>query len=369
MENYNKKFIKTAYELALQVKGLTCENPAVGAVIVKNQKIISKGATSRTGRPHAEVNAIENCKEDMRNSTMYVTLEPCSYFGKTPPCTQAIIKAGIKKVVIGTVDPNPEISGSGIKQLNEAGIETSIGFMHNELAELNESFFKRVRTGLPFVSIKFAQTLDGRIAAHTGDSKWITSSESRKYVHYLRGINQAILVGTGTIIKDNPKLTVRECDLPSPLRIIPDALGIIPDNFNVICDENASLFFVNRKTPESFIKNIEKRKNKRVILHNGDGDVIPISFILSELGKLKINGIFVEGGSKILSAFLEQDYVDKVYAFIAPLILGSGLNSINLPLKDSISSAIKLKRINQKRFSDDVLLTGYIREPEEYLKV
>ncbi len=367
MKKQYEKYMKIAYELAQNVKGFTTPNPAVGAVIVKNHTIIGRGATGKPGKPHAEIDALKNCKKSAKNATMYVTLEPCSIYGKTPPCTKAIINAGLKKVVIGTKDPNPLIMGNGIKELNNAGVKTFSGVLIKKLIRLNEDFFKRIVTGLPFVILKFAQTIDGKIATLSGDSKWITSPKSRKYVHYLRGIYDAILVGPRTVLKDNPKLTVREHNLPNPVRIIPDAAGVTPDNAFVMKDKNQTIFIINESTPIKFIHMINNN-GKLFIKLPGKGDIITLELMLNELGKREINSIFVEGGSKILSSFLESKLVDKIHAFISPKILGSGISSFNFGRPDKISQAIKLKSVNKKAFSDDVLLTGYVRTPDEYIE-
>jgi diaminohydroxyphosphoribosylaminopyrimidine deaminase/5-amino-6-(5-phosphoribosylamino)uracil reductase len=345
---YNEKYMRKALKLAINAKGYTSPNPAVGAVIIKTDKIIGLGKTGKPGEPHAEVDAILNSAENTNGATMYVTLEPCCFYGRTPPCTDAIIKAGIKKVYIGSKDPNPRVSGKGIEILNNAGIKTQVGFLHKKLLELNEDFFKNIKTGLPFILVKYAQTLDGRIASDSGDSFWISSEKSRKYVHKLRSIYDAVLVGAGTVIKDNPKLTVRECKGRNPKRIILDINGEMPINSNVLIDEHDTIVITSSNDSNFFSE-------------------IDLSLVLKELSSMGIISILVEGGQKVITSFFEQNLVDKVMVFIAPKILLSGISPTLGKKTIQISTSLKLKSINQKKFSDDILITGYTRNIEDYL--
>jgi len=358
-------FMQFAYKEALKVKGFTSPNPAVGAIIVKNGKIIAKGATGRPGEPHAEIHALNSCGDRAKGATMYVTLEPCCHYGRTPPCTDAIIKAGIKDIFIGTIDPNPRVKCSGISQLENSGIKTFTGIYKEKLIELNEDFFKYISKKIPFVSLKFAQTLDGKIASDTKDSRWISNEKSRRFVHKLRGRSDSILVGAGTILADNPQLTVRGYNFHNPLRIILDPLGLTPYEANVLTDDNKSLFVVNKTTPEKFIKRIQKC-NKNMLLLDNIGNNVDLKQMLIYLAEKEITSILVEGGQKILTSFLENDLTDKIYAFITPQILLSGLNAFSGKPSEKISDSIKIKNINQKRISDDLLITGYIHTYDEY---
>ena len=358
-------FMKLAYKEALKVKGFTSPNPAVGAIIYKNGKMIARGATGKPGEPHAEIDALKKCGKDARGATMFVTLEPCCIYGRTPPCTKAIIEAGISAVYIGTKDPNPRISGMGIRELEKAGVQTQTGFLTEPLIELNADFFKYIQTGMPFVAAKFAQTLDGRIAADTGDSKWITGEKSRHYTHWLRGIYDAILVGSQTVIADNPQLNVRGHKLPEPVRVILDPEGIIPFTSNVLTDNGKTIIATTKKASEAFISFIQNQPNKFVLFFDDENGAPDLRLLLSQLALKEITSVLVEGGQRTLTAFFENNLVDKVYAFISPQILLSGLNSIQGKPTSSIADSIKLKMVKQKKFSDDVLITGYIHLPDE----
>jgi diaminohydroxyphosphoribosylaminopyrimidine deaminase/5-amino-6-(5-phosphoribosylamino)uracil reductase len=361
--------MKKAYSMALKAKGYTSPNPAVGAIIVKDGIIISRGKTNKPGFDHAEIDAIKKSSIAASGADMYVTLEPCSIYGRTPPCTKAIIKAGIKRVFIGTKDPNPKISGKGIKELTDAGIEVSCGILKEKLIDLNADFFKYIKTGMPFVVAKFAQTIDGKIAADSLDSKWITSEKSRKFVHTLRGRLDAILVGAGTVLADNPVLNVRTNKLPDPVRIILDPRGKTPHKAHVLDDGGKTIFVVSDDTPGSFKDYVQNKKNKSIINVPLKNNFPDIRFLLNELSKLSITSVLVEGGQYVLSRFFEEDLIDKVYVFIAPKILGSGLSPIQTHPTDKISSSKELKLVNQKKYSDDVMISGYIKSPYDYLDI
>lgn len=367
--NKHIKMMMIAYKEALKVKGLTSPNPAVGAVIVKDDKILSKGATGKPGEPHAEIHALNKCGDDARGATMYVTLEPCCIHGRTPPCTDAIIKAGIKEVYIGTADPNPRINCNGISILKEKGIKVVTGFCQEKLIALNEDFFKYITTGMPFVLVKYAQTLNGFIAADSGDSKWISSKKSRKYVHKLRGIYDSILVGAGTVAADDPELTVRTNKLPNPIRIILDPLGISPYESKVMSDENKTIFIVNKSTPKTFLSQIEKNNNKEFIMCKTNGNEVDLQQMLKNLAKEEITSVLVEGGQKVLTSFFENDLVDKINVFICPNILPSGITPLSGINTQKISDGIKIKVFNQRKISDDVMISGYIHTPDEYLNL
>ncbi|MBI2335133.1 bifunctional diaminohydroxyphosphoribosylaminopyrimidine deaminase/5-amino-6-(5-phosphoribosylamino)uracil reductase RibD, partial [Candidatus Daviesbacteria bacterium] len=267
--NQDLKFLKETLKLAKKGLGRVSPNPMVGAVIVKNGQIIGKGYHKKFGFPHAEIEALKNCRENPRGATMYVNLQPCSHFGKTPPCIDAIIKAGIKKVICCSLDPNPKIHG-------KAGIEISAGVLEKEARKLNEAFFTFHEKKRPFIAIKFAASLDGKLATRTGDSKWITNEKAREYARSLRARYQAVLVGKNTFLKDQPHLGVRIKGKKDPLKIVL-GLSINPKN---------------------------------------------IQDLLSILYKKEIISVLVEGGGKTLGSFIDAKVVDKVYAFHAPIIIG-----------------------------------------------
>lgn len=310
----DKKFLWESLKLAKKGMGWTNPNPMVGAVIVKNGRIIGRGYHKKFGFPHAEIEALRNCKQP-KGAKLYVNLEPCAHFGKTPPCIDAIIKAGIKKVICCTLDPNPKTHGQGIIKLQQASIGFSVGLLEDEAKTLNEAFFTFHEKKRPFLAIKFAASLDGKIATHTGDSKWITNEKAREYARSLRAKYQAVLVGKNTFLKDNPHLGARIKGKKDPLKIV---LGL---SLNP--------------------KNIQE--------------------LLSMLYKKEIISVLVEGGGKTLGSFLDAKVVDKVYAFYAPILIG-GEKAISISGKGAptISQSLHLKNISLKKFADNFLVTGYI---------
>ncbi len=284
--------MQLALDLARKTKGQTSPNPVVGAVVVKDGRIVGMGAHLKAGEPHAEVHALNMAREEAENSTLYVTLEPCSHYGKTPPCAERIIKEKVKKVVVAVLDPNPLVSGSGLYMLSEAGIEVTVGVLEKEASQLNEFFHKYITTRLPFVTVKTAMTLDGKIATSTGDSRWITGESSRNFVHQIRHQHDAILVGIGTVLKDNPSLTVRtEQKGVNPVRIVIDTHLKIPIEAKLITDQEAPTWiFTTKRENESKIA-VLKEKGINVILVNqkevNGKELILMKEVLQYLGKNK----------------------------------------------------------------------------------
>lgn len=371
-----KYFIK-AIELAKSVKCITSPNPAVGCVIVKKGKIISYGSTQKCGFDHAEIVALKNAKENAKNSDLYVTLEPCVYYEgkKTKSCTDEIIKSGIKRVFVGMIDPNPNIYGKGINQLRSAGIEVHVlNEFQLELLQINEDFFKYIKYKIPFVYAKYAMTLDGNIATSAGDSKWISCEESRKWVHNFRNRIDAIMVGSKTVLNDNPQLTVRLVEkIKNPIRIIIDPYCEINENFYVMNDENQTIFVIRNlddKKTENFIKLCEKF-GKEVIRFNFD--INTNHFNLKELiSYLAINknivSILLEGGSKILYNALNQNIIDKLIVFISPkLIGGSGIPPFNGCGLEKMSNSLSLYNTNVENIGSDILIQGYLYDPTKKL--
>lgn len=310
----DKKFLLETLKLAQKGLSWTNPNPMVGAVIVKNGHAIGKGYHKKAGLPHAEIEALQSC-QDVKGAILYVNLEPCVHFGKTPPCVDAIIKAGVKKVVCCTLDPNPKTHGQGIARLKKAGILTGVGLLGNEARKLNEAFFTFHEKKRPFVAIKFASSLDGKIATRKGDSKWITNEKARYYARSLRAKYQAVLVGKNTFLKDHPHLGVRIKGKKDPLKIVL-GLSINPKN---------------------------------------------IQDLLSTLREKEIISVLVEGGGKTLGNFLDGGVVDKVYAFYAPILIG-GEKAISIAGKGAptLSQSLHLKNISFKKFDDNFLVTGYV---------
>jgi len=354
-------YMQLALDLARRTKGQTSPNPVVGAVVVKDGRIIGMGAHLKAGEPHAEVHALNMAGTEAENSTLYVTLEPCSHHGKTPPCAGRIIKEKVKRVVVGSVDPNPLVSGNGVNLLSEAGIEVTVGVLEKEAKQINEFFNKYITTRLPFVTVKTAMTLDGKIATSTGDSRWITGESSRNYVHELRHQYDAILVGIGTVLKDNPALTVRTKQRGiNPIRVVIDTHLNIPNEAKLITDQEAPTWIFTTK--QANVEKVAKLRDKgiEVILTSGK-DSIPMKEVLQYLGKKQITSVFVEGGASIIGSLFDEQLVDKYIGFIAPKIIG-GLDAkttIGGKGLDLMSKATQLNQIEIKQFEQDLCIVGY----------
>ncbi|MBK1810384.1 bifunctional diaminohydroxyphosphoribosylaminopyrimidine deaminase/5-amino-6-(5-phosphoribosylamino)uracil reductase RibD [Clostridium sp. YIM B02505] len=361
------KYMQRALELAKKGIGYTNPNPLVGAVIVKDGRVIGEGYHEVYGGHHAEVNAFLNSTEDVKGATMYVTLEPCSHYGKTPPCAKAIVEKGIKKVIIGMEDPNPLVSGRGIKIIKEAGIEVITGILEEEGRKLNEVFIKYISTNRPFCTMKTAMTLDGKIATYTNASKWITGELSRKYVHELRHRVAGIVVGIGTVLADDPALTTRLEDGTGndPIRIIIDSSASIPLEAKVLNlkSDKKTIIATTEKADKSKLKALEEKGAEIIITPSKNGRV-DLPLLMKELGVRKVDSVLLEGGSELNYSALEEGVVDKVNAFIAPKIIGG--NEAKTPVggrgKAYMGEAIKLNNIDIYRLGDDMMIEGYIKK-------
>lgn len=361
------KYMQRALELAKKGIGYTHPNPLVGALIVKNKKIIGEGYHKVYGDSHAEINAFNNAAEDVTGATMYVTLEPCSHYGKTPPCAYAIVEKGIKKVVIAMKDPNPLVSGKGIEILKNNGIEVITGVLEKEAKKLNEIFIKYITTKHPFCILKTAMTLDGKIATNIGDSKWISNESSRKLVHKLRHQVSGIMVGIGTVLADDPFLTTRlkKINGINPTRIIVDTYGRIPLNANVLkdCEKAKTILATTKLSEAKKLKEIEKRGAKIIITPLKDRKV-DLTFLMEALGKQKIDSILLEGGATLNYSALKENIVDKLISFIAPKMVG-GINAKTPIGGEGISymkDAILLKDMKVSTIEDDLMIEGYVRK-------
>lgn len=362
-------YMKRAIKLAKNGIGYTSPNPLVGAVIVKNDRIIGEGYHEIYGGPHAEVNAFRNASEDVEGATMYVTLEPCSHYGKTPPCASAIVEKKIAKVVIGMMDPNPLVAGRGISILEENGIEVTTGILEDEVKELNQIFIKYITTKLPFCILKTAMTLDGKIASSIGDSMWITNEASRNYVHQIRHRVSGIMVGVGTILADNPKLNTRLQDKEGkdPTRIIVDTTARIPLDSNVL-NSNSSAKTIIATTEKAKRENIEaiKKKGAEIIITPLRDNKVDLNFLMRKLGETGIDSVLIEGGSTLNFSALEEGIVDKVISFIAPKIIGG--KDAKTPVGGEgikyVKNAILLDNIQISRFYEDIMIEGYLRKEE-----
>ncbi|PPA71810.1 bifunctional diaminohydroxyphosphoribosylaminopyrimidine deaminase/5-amino-6-(5-phosphoribosylamino)uracil reductase RibD [Jeotgalibacillus proteolyticus] len=319
----DEKWMKLAIEMAKSTLGQTSPNPAVGAVVVKDGRAVGMGAHLKSGEGHAEVNALKQAGDEAEGATIYVTLEPCSHYGKTPPCADLIIEKGLKRVVIASVDSNPLVSGNGIRKLEDAGIEVTTAVLKEEALQLNEFFFHHMKSKKPFVTLKAAMTLDGKIATESGDSKWITSTEAREDVHFDRHLHDAILVGSNTVKADDPALTTR---LPnggiSPVRIILDTQLSIDSSAKVLTDGAAPTWVICGKgASQERESQFTQADHVRVL--RMEKESIEIPELLSVLGDEKILSVYVEGGSKVHGAFLDQKLFDRLILYMAPKIIGN----------------------------------------------
>lgn len=350
--------------LAQKGGGYVSPNPMVGAVLVKNGKVIGRGYHKYFGGPHAEVNAIRSASTSVAGATLYVNLEPCNFYGKTPPCTDLIIKSKIKKVIVGTLDPNPFVAGKGVRQLRKNGIEVVTGVLEQECRKLNEAFFKFITTHLPFVTLKIAQTLDGKIADITGKSKWLTNKKSRTIVHTLRSQYDAVLVGAGTVNKDNPQLTVRNVKGRNPLRVIIDRHFTVNPNAKVFSGESPTIIFTSerqlRKNRTKGMK-LEKRGVEIIPMNDSKNGAYNLKKVLSTLGSRGIASVLVEGGATIFSMFLDQQLADKLIIFIAPKIFGGGLPAFSKLHPKRLGKEIQVSNISVQKIDDDVLIEAYLQ--------
>ena len=355
------EYMRRAMELAERGVGFTNPNPMVGAVIVKGGKVIGEGWHERCGEWHAERNAFKNCTVPAEGATMYVTLEPCCHYGKTPPCTEAIIEHGIARVVVGMEDPNPLVAGKGIALLREAGIEVVCGVEEEALREQNRVFLKYISTKLPWVAMKTAMTLDRKIATRTGDSKWITGAEARAYVHELRHRFMAILVGIGTAVADDPLLNCRieGRGVRQPIRVVVDSNARLSLDSQLVktAGEYRTIVAHTRFAPEESVKALREAGVEMLLCKEKEG-LVDVRNLLELLGQSGIDSILLEGGGSLNYTFLSEGLADELYAFIAPKIVG-GMNA-KTPVEgagmEKMADAINLELENVLNVGHDVLL-------------
>ena len=358
----DKRWMQHAIDLARNGRGMTSPNPLVGAVLVDDDgNVVGEGWHHKAGEAHAEVNALAEAGEKARGTTAYVTLEPCSHYGRTGPCCEALIAAGVKKVVVAIGDPNPKVAGNGIRRLQEEGIEVNVGVLAKEAAEINEVFLHWITTNRPFVALKYAMTLDGKIATGTGDSKWITGEEARTHAHFLRSIYDAILVGKGTVLADDPSLTCRLVEGKNPIRIVLDAKLEMPLTAKVLSDGEAETIIVAGKDvlPERLAERTGLEKVEVLQVDTDDGKV-DLNALLTTLSERKITSILVEGGGAVHGSFFDAGFVDRVYAFIAPKLIGGkeALSPIGGMGCLKIADGLKLDRVETMALGNDFLITG-----------
>ena len=356
-------YMKLALRLARRGLGKTSPNPMVGAVIVKSGKVIGQGYHERFGGPHAEINAINDANCNLNGATLYITLEPCCHKKKkTPPCLDALLKYKWKRVVIGTSDPNPKVNGRSIAILKQKGIETNVGVLKEECQSLNEANFKYIQTGIPYVTLKFAQTLDGRIATSIGDSKWISSATSLKWAHRLRSLHDAVLVGVGTVLEDDPQLTVRLVKGRNPVRVVVDSRLRIPLNSKILKDlENAPTVVAATSQADierAFALNI---MGIEVLTTGEDSEgMVDLKELLKKLGEQNISCVLVEGGATTITSFIRQGLADKIIAIIAPKIMGEGVEAVGELGILKVGRALKLSFDKVYRKGEDIIIEASI---------
>ncbi len=368
MKRDHEYYMNLAMKLALKAKGKTSPNPMVGALVVKNGRIVGKGYHEKAGSPHAEAAALDNAGKLAKGAALYVTLEPCAHFGRTPPCVDKIIHSGIKEVIIGMLDPNPVNNGRGIQILRQHKIKVRVGLLEDKLKKLNEVFIKYITKRMPYVTVKVGQSLDGKIATHSGDSKWITSDKSRGYAHRIRSDFDAVMVGVNTILRDNPKLNAWFLQ-KQPMKIIVDSQLSISQNANIFSKDARAIIAT---LPASSGQETENRKilapKAKILEVKEKAGQVNLKDMLKKLGRLQITSILVEGGGTLIGALFDEGLVDKILFFIAPKIIG-GKEAISSVMGRGISrvdKAIKLKEFKLKRIGEDFLVEAYVNEQTAY---
>jgi diaminohydroxyphosphoribosylaminopyrimidine deaminase/5-amino-6-(5-phosphoribosylamino)uracil reductase len=363
-EAIDQRFMRRAIELAQRGLFSTDPNPRVGCVIVINDRIIAEGWHEKAGQNHAEIMAIENCQESLKGATCYVSLEPCSHFGQTSPCSDALIKAEVARVVVAMEDPNPQVSGNGISCLREAGITVDVGLMEEESADLNPGFIKRMKTGLPWVTCKVAMSIDGRTAMASGESQWITSEKSRQEIQLLRARSSAVITGSGTVIIDNPSMNVRADDFPNSYQ--QDAKIVQP--WRVIMDSNLSvsrsskIFTLEGRVIWMTTKEIDESLNTEQLIRlqisaDDEGKVRP-DLVLKWLGEQGCNEVMIEAGSNLSGAFINADLVDRLVVYMAPKVLGDDARGLlHLPGLEKLSDAKQFQLLNARILGSDLCIT------------
>ena len=364
--DHSVDYLEQALCLAKLALGQASPNPAVGAVVVKDDVIIGQGYTQPPGSPHAEISALNQAGEEARGAILYVTLEPCCHYGRTSPCNQTIIAAGITEVHLAMLDPNPIVSGRGKKELEEEGIKVYVGECEKEAKEINEAYIKFITTGIPFVTAKFASSLDGKIATKNGDSKWISSAEARKYVHNLRYAADAVMAGVNTVVVDDPHLTTR-CGgkggiaKKQPLRVIVDGKGRTPLKANVFSEPGKTLLALGRLANPEKIAAFNQAGAEVLKLPSEEG-LVDLEGLLKALGERGITSVLVEGGGILLGSLFDHGLVDKVIAFIAPIIVGGSEAKTAVEGRgvDKIIDSVKLREVKFEKFGADLMVSGYV---------
>jgi diaminohydroxyphosphoribosylaminopyrimidine deaminase/5-amino-6-(5-phosphoribosylamino)uracil reductase len=357
-------YMEMAFGLAEKARGRTSPNPMVGAVVVNRDRVVGWGFHERAGGPHAEIIALERAGAAARGATLYVTLEPCTHWGKTPPCVDRVLAAGLSRVVVASRDPNPVVNGKGIARLKRAGLAVTTGVLGGRHERLNEAHIKFITTRLPFVTVKAALSLDGKIAARTGDARWVSSPASREYAHLLRGENDAVLVGIGTVAADDPRLTVRHRSWgrKSAARVILDPELDLPAGAAVLktLDRGPVLVFTAKGQPPEKRRRLESAGAELVEVESRVGR-LDLGRVLAELGRRELISVLVEGGSRVITSFIEGRLADKAFLFLCPKLVGGETSPGLLGGRgvERMAEAMRLKKTRQFRLDGDIILEGY----------
>jgi diaminohydroxyphosphoribosylaminopyrimidine deaminase/5-amino-6-(5-phosphoribosylamino)uracil reductase len=360
-ERADERYMKRALQLARRGIGQVSPNPMVGAVIVRSGEIIAEGYHRKFGADHAERDAIQRASKSVKGATIYVNLEPCCHWGKTPPCVDILIEQGIKRVVIGTLDPHPLVDGKGVQILRDHGIEVVEGLLEEEARALNEVYLHYTRTGLPFITIKYAQSLDGRIATSQGDSRWISSEASRRFAHRLRAQHDAVMVGIGTVLADDPQLTVRLVKGRNPLRIVLDSRLRIPLNAQVLQGEAQTLITTTDAHDAKKVEAIQGQGKEVLVVQRDSDGRADVQSLMKILAKRGISSILVEGGAEVITSLLRGGLVKRMVVITAPLILGKGREGIDdLGIAD-LEKAIRSSSHKVSRVGEDVIFDLRLR--------
>ncbi len=355
----DSKYMKRALILAKKGVGKTSPNPVVGCVIVKNGIIIGEGWHKRAGGHHAEVHALNMAGAEAHGADVYVTLEPCSHKGRTPPCCDALIRAGVKRVVVGMSDPNPQVNGGGLQALQQVGIDTVCGILADECRDINKPFLKFIATGQPYVTYKCAMTLDGKTASYSGDSRWISCEASRKLVHQMRAESDAIMVGVNTVIADNPQLTVRHIRGRNPLRVIVDSHLRTPENAAVVNGHLAQGTIIATTETNTEIHARYLTKGVSLLVCSSENNRVSLHDLWNKLGKLGVSSLLLEGGSHLAGCALTQGLIDNCVFFYAPKVIGSdGFSPFAINGTTSMSNSISFQDLCMQRVGTDIMLTA-----------
>lgn len=353
------KYMKRGLILARKGLGKTYPNPAVGCVIVKNGMIVGEGWHKQAGGHHAEIHALEMAGARARGGDVFVTLEPCSHTGKTPPCSEALIRAGVKRVVAGMGDPNPQVNGSGLRALQQAGIETVCGVLEEECRALNRPFLKFITTGQPYVTYKCAMTLDGKIASVTGESRWISCEASRRIVHRMRAESDAIMVGVDTIIADNPQLTVRHVKGRNPLRVIVDSTLRTPESVAVLSGQMARGTVIATTETNSKVHARYLKEGASLLVCNSENGQVNLHDLWNRLGNIGIHSLLLEGGSRLAGEALRRGLIDQCVFFYAPKVVGSdGFSPFAITGITDMARSIRFSDLSMRRVGTDIMVTA-----------